>query len=278
MTMGMSAPNADLMRSLITSVLLRLRHLRLVVLFVEYDRGIAGGSDQVFATLRSYLAPVKRCRIRFLRIDNKHEGRALMKNGQTITMGGDNRYHEFSAWQKGVETINRLGIPCDLLLLVNDMFLAPGDSFLKDYAHRDLFQKCLTQRTIIGRIDSTGHHYTAYGHDLTRWVCTNCLLAPKAAVDTVGHLVTVQENINDFLEEDFPGAPIFKTDAPMNEAYKAWLEEWLTTRWHSRFTLGASTWRLFRTKVRNILNESLLTARFTEAGFPPQEYGEKKYY
>jgi len=267
------------MQNLITTLFPFLRRLDLVVLFVEYDRGIAGGADQVFATLQQYLAPVRGCRIRFLRIDNKQEGLALSHKGRIMTMGGDNRYREFSGWQKGVEAIDRLRLPCDVVLLVNDMFLTPGESFLKDYASLDLFQRALAQRAIIGRIDSTGEHYTAYGHDLSRWVCTNCFLVPKAALAAVGDLVTVRDNLDDFLAEEYPaGEGLFKAEAPMNEAYKAWLEEWLTQRWHSRFVVSAATWELFRTKVRNILNEALLTARFAEAGFLPQEYGERRYY
>lgn len=267
------------MPNLLKKIFPFLQRLELVVLFVEYDRGIAGGADRVFATLQQYLAPVRGCRIRFVRIDNKHETLGLNQSGPILTMGGDNRYREFSGWQKGVEAIDRLGLPCDLVLLVNDMFLTPGESFLKDYASRDLLQRSLDQRAIIGRIDSTGTHYTAYGYDLSRWICTNCFLAPKAALEALGTLVTVRENLSDFLAEGYPeGEGLFKGDAPMNEAYKAWLVEWLTQRWHSRFVVSAATWELFRTKVRNILNEALLTARFAEAGFLPQEYGERRYY
>ncbi len=267
------------MRNLIETIFPFLKRLNIVVLFVEYDRGIAaGGPGQVFATLQKHLAPVRGCRFNFVRIDNKREDLELSKSGQTRTMGGDNRYREFSGWQKGVEAIDRLKLPCDLVLFVNDMFLAPGESFLKDYASLDIFKRSLEQRAIIGRIDSTGHHYTAYGYDLSRWVCTNCFLAPKAALEAVGNLVTVRENISDFLAESYPGTGLFKADAPMNDAYKVWLEEWLTQKWHSRFVVSAATWELFRTKVRNILNEALLTARFTEVGFKPQEYGDRRYY
>lgn len=264
--------------SLISSIFPFLKRLNIVVLFVEYDRGIAGGSDQVFTTLQQYLTQVRGCRFTFVRINNKLDGDEIVQSGKIWTMAGDNRYREFSGWQKGIETINRLQLPCDLVLFVNDMFLTPGESFLKDYARRDLFTKSLKRPAIIGRIDTTGQRYTAYNYNVSRWVCTNCFLVPKAAVDAMGNLVSVGENLNDFLTEEFPGTPIFKDDAPINDAYKAWLVEWLTTRWHSRFELNADTWEVFRTKVRNILNEALLTARLAEAGFAPLPYGEKMYY
>lgn len=266
------------MGNIFTTLINAVRRLNVVVLFVEYDRGIAGGSDHVFATLRQYLQAASGCRFSFLRIDNKHETRGMTKDGAVLTTGGDNSYREFSGWQKGVELINQRSMPCDLILFANDMFLTPGESFLREYASRELFQKSLSNRAIIGRIDSTGQQYTAYGHDVSRWVCSNCFIAPKAAIDAVGTVVSIKENLNDFLTEAFPGPQTFKASAPMNDQYKAWLEEWLTTKWHSRFELNETTWDVFRAKVRNILNESLLTARFHEAGFPPMEYGDKKYY
>jgi len=96
-------------------------------------------------------------------------------------------------------------------------------------------------------------------------------------------LVSVGENLNDFLPEKFPGpqaraTDYFHRDAPINHLYKAWLIEWLTQRWHSRFAIEAKTWELFRTKVRNILNEALLTAKLAESGFQPEKYGDRYYY
>ena len=106
----------------------------------------------------------------------------------------------------------------DLVLFVNDMFLKPGESFLKDYADIALLKKSLDENKIIGRIDSTGQHYTAYNYDVSQWVCTNCFIAPMAAVHRLKDIISV--------------------------------------------------------KVRNILNESLLTARFAEIGCKAEQYAE----
>lgn len=266
------------MHNFIKTLIRTTKLLNIVVLFVEYDRGIPRDSNHVFNTLDHYLQPVTGCHFTFIRIDNKHEDLSMTEKGAILTVGGDNRYREFSGWQKGVEIIDRLNIPCDLVLFVNDMFLAPGESFLKDYASHDLFQKSLCSRAIIGRIDTAGQYYTALGHDVSRWVCSNCFIAPKTAIDAVNTLVSVREDLNNFLEKVFPGPPPFKTNAPMNDNYKAWLEEWLTKKWHSRFEINETSWDAFRSKVRNILNEALLTARFLDAGYPPMSYGEKKYY
>jgi hypothetical protein len=197
-------------------------------------------------------------------------------------VGGDNRFREFSGWQKGVASINTISRNFDLILFANDMFLKPGESFLKDYANISLLKKA-NENKIIGRIDSTGQHYTAYGYDVSQWVCTNCFLAPMRAIEQLKDMVSVKDNLADFLPDTYPGpqtlpTSFFKENAPINETYKAWLIEWLTKRWHSKFQIEEKAWDLFRIKVRNILNESLLTARLAEIGYEPEKYGDTFYY
>lgn len=267
----------------------RLRHpfkkkLTLAVIFVEYDRIKCGGSDNAFNALQSYLSNIKDCRITYLRVNNRKEGSNLKKGRNNIyTIGGDNTYQEFSGWQKGVKTVNSLKSNHDLVLFVNDMFLKPGECFLKDYANTSLLKKSLSEKMIIGRIDSTGQHYEAYGHDVSKWVCTNCFLVPMEAIVQIRNIVSIRENLEDFLPETFPGfqkaaTSFFKENAPLNHTYQAWIIEWLTKRWHSKFEINSQTWGLFRTKVRNILNESLLTARLGDIGFKIEVYGDKFYY
>ena len=266
--------------------------LSLAVIYLEFDRGNNGSSEKTFKLLQGYLNNIAKCAITYLRVNNKEEGAPLFEKSKNyFTQGGDNRYREFSGWQKGLESLNELGGKnFDVILFVNDMFLAPGQSFLQDYSDISLFNKSFHENQIIGRIDSTGQPYTVYDYDVSQWVCTNCFIAPKLAVDTLGDIVSVKENLDDFLSVKYPidllqshevkgyNPHIFKEDSQINEKYKQWLVEWLTEKWHSKFILSEQTWDLFRIKVRNILNESLLTARFAEAGYQPQSYGEKKYY
>ncbi len=259
------------------------KKLSMAVVFVEYDRSKYGGSDNVFYTLQKYLANIQGCRLTYLRVNNKQERWELKKDGNIYTIGGNNTYREFSGWQKGVEIIQGMNNHFDLILFVNDMLLKPGESFLKDYADISLLKKSLNENNIIGRIDSTGQHYTAYGYDVSQWVCTNCFLAPMAAVQRLKNMVSVKDTLADFLPDAYPGSQViptsfFKENAPINETYKAWLIEWLTERWHSKFQIEEKTWNLFRIKVRNILNESLLTARFAEIGYEAERYGDKFYY
>jgi len=263
---------------------------RLAVVFVAFERP---GHDpwRVFSTLRQYLAPARGARPTFLFIDNRHENRPLSRSGDAaFHVGGDNRFREFSGWQKGVDLLPEWAPAANALLLANDMFLKPGESFLKDYGDTRTVKRTVARRLVVGRIDTTGERYTARGRDVSRWVCTNAFFVPRRAVEQIGGLVSVGEDIDDFLPRDFPGPPppdasvraqanhYFLDTAPLNTAYKTWLVERLTRRWHSRFIPEAATWDIFRNKVRNILNEALLTARLSEAGFRPAPYGDKRYY
>lgn len=384
--------------------------LSLAVIFAEYNRPEHGGSDLAFTQLQELLSSLAGIPTTYLRVDNREEGTPLrQEEAHLYRLGGDNRYREFSGWQKGVETIAQLHLPFDLVLFVNDMFRKPGESFLKDYATETTLERVRQENIVLGRIDSTGQQYTALGHDIHHWICTNCFLLPWPALTRIGSLVTVGDNLDDFLPSTYPpghqlgqypltiaasarghftitlplagqesfdlrlsadrshprsnarhpqappdeasflldaveinGQPlaaehflygrladeqypwhrantllhipeqnaprlltlrgtippnilhdhyddqatitlyndtlIFSPEAPLNLAYQRWLVEWLTSRWHSRFQIAPATWDLFRTKVRNILNEALLTARLAKAGYPAASYGEKWYY
>ena len=47
---------------------------------------------------------------------------------------------------------------------------------------------------------------------------------------------------------------------------------WLTKEWHDRFEINEATWVFFRKKLRSLLNESLLTSRIRELGYPIESY------
>ena len=170
-----------------------LRKIHLAVVFVEYDRQGRLGGDRAFAVLQQYLAPLAGCRLTYLRVDNADESKPFTRIGKdTFLVGGDNRSHEFSGWQRGLDVLASQRCPYDLVLIVNDMFLKPGPSFLQDYASLDLLQKSLVGKKIIGRIDTVGQEYALFGFDVSSWICTNCFVVPKDAVRDIGSLVSME--------------------------------------------------------------------------------------
>ncbi len=174
--------------------------ISLAVVFVEYDSVQYGDS---FPQLREYLARIEHCPITYVRVDNKHEDvKPTLIEKDVYKVGGNNEYREFSGWQKGIETINSLNIPCNVVLFANEAFLKPGESFLKDYADISLLKKALDNNTIIGRIDTLGRRFFVYGYSVSQWICTNCLFVPKAALDKMQDIVSVKDNIGDFVNNN----------------------------------------------------------------------------
>nr|MBF0223156.1 hypothetical protein [Desulfobulbaceae bacterium] len=373
--------------------------ISLAVLYVEYDAENNTTTHNIFATLTSYLGTIKNCKITYFRVDNKHEGGGIKQvNANTYTVGGDNTFREFSGWQKGLEALNKLKIPCDVVLITNEMFLKPGPSFLQDYSSAEILQHSVDDKKVIGRIDCAQKQFRLFGYDVSSWICTNCFFVPKHALDSLTNFVLLGENISSILKDSyaqehvlasleitspgpfkiniplppgpvdlrikpdkfflsssgvpysfickslnlnnqpFPDAKIirginefegenwvgqaavletpettapenslllegfipleifknkyenqlaitiyndsclYQKNAQINSAYKRWLIEWLTERWHSKFEISQNTWDIFKTKSAAILNESLLTAKLAELGYKPDSYGDKQYY
>ncbi len=374
----------------------------LSVIFVEYER-YGGSSNKAFKILQGYLGCIQDCRITYLRVDNKNEQRQIEREGNVYTVGGDNTCREFSGWQKGLEAINSLKLNCDLVLIVNDMFLKPGPSFLQDYSTKEVLKRCIEGNKIIGRIDTVNQLSRVFDCDVSSWVCTNAFFVPKPAFDRLKSVVLVDDKIHDIFVVNYssrhlqyktyldpanlgngnfvieidlmdnsakeirfkldmvtaegeiitdenmqlgiipravsyngsscpgevfirgiddsrgrtlesfllslprePGKFIFaglvppdictelypnllqisvyndsylyQENAPINITYQRWLIEWLTERWHSRFAINASTWERFKSKSAAIMNESLLTAKFSELGYKPENFGDRIYY
>jgi len=179
----------------------KIDNISLAVIFVEYDKN---KFKNTFDKLRQYLKVLNECRITFIRVDNKHEEQELTLIDENVyVVGGNNEYREFSGWQKGIETIYSLNIPCNLVLFTNEAFLNPGESFLKDYSHTSLLRKSLDNDAIIGRIDSFGKNIFVYGYDVSNWVCTNCFLAPLSAFEKIEDIVQVKNNLSDFICDDY---------------------------------------------------------------------------
>jgi len=377
--------------------------IHLAVVYVEYDRKKNPSSDQVFSLLQKYLSVIQKCRITYLRVDNKHENLPFSKIDDSVyQVGGDNRFREFSGWQRGREVLDSMGCAYNVLLITNEMFLKPGPSFLQDYASHQLLERALHGRATIGRIDSCFKEFELFGYDVSHWVCTNCVVIPRPAVDALVNFVLMNDNLHEILPRQYPpghllarhflqpdpqsgqfslaidietphgqetevrvkfnantfkgesriaqlkeilvnGIPLppesflrgitqndsgalhanetlllalpkmdaapaslaitgtvrpelckkfesvpsvmiyndtklFQPDAAINRVYQRWIVEWLTERWHSRFDLSSETWELFKTKAAAIFNEALLTAKFKELGYPPESYGDRKYY
>ncbi len=185
----------------------------LAVVYVEYAKRNVKTADQPFAILQQYLASLTGWRITYLRVDNKDESRPLTKTGNhSFSVGGDNSSHEFSGWQRGISVLASLPCHYDLLLIINDMFLKPGPSFLQDYATPALLEKSVAENKIIGRIDSTSQDYRLFGFDVSSWICTNCVLIPKQAVDALGDFALIKDKIHQIFPHSYDPRHLIRRD------------------------------------------------------------------
>jgi hypothetical protein len=249
--------------------------VKLAVLYQQYDPMKYGPA---LDRLREYLDPIPFCNKTYFVIDNKAEGSEVQQTGEwTYAVGGDNSLREFSAWQRGLEVLQRWGDNFQSVLLCNEAFLAPGECYVKDYA----WSATLRSRFLIsavGRIDTYHEPIQALGYDVSKWLCTNCVFLPGRVVRRLDSVVSVDNKAIDiFVPREYDPA-YFRPDAPISARYKELIVEWLTVRWHSAFVINDATWQLFRTKVQAILNEALLTAKLRACGFAIRSYGRKKYY
>jgi hypothetical protein len=247
--------------------------MKLAVLFLEYDQGKYSNS---FDVLRSYLDGLKNIDIVYYIIDNSREGGYCVNVSDGIfRIGGDNSSWEFSGWQKGIGFLKENGISYDVVLFVNDAFLAYGWTMLEKAVELDLPKIALEKQSVIGHIDTKEIPMRAMGHDVSSWICSNAFFVPKRALEKMDSLVSVDnEKLNSILDEEYVEGCVFRTDAPLDESYKSMVVKWLTEDWHSKIEINNETWCYFRKKVQAMVNESLLTAKIRKNGIAMRPYFE----
>ncbi|HEY9166334.1 MAG TPA: hypothetical protein VIS48_09255 [Candidatus Kryptonia bacterium] len=222
-----------------------------------------------FERLKSYLINGKKRNITCLIVDNRNEGsswRNLDEN--TFYLEGDNSDREFSGWQRGLNFLREQEIKYDVVLFVNEAFEAIGPSYLKDNNINWLIRKTYFLNAAIGFVDTRWERTRLHNKGTRIWVNTNCFFIPTSLLNKLQSLVMVDEKmLDDYLPLQFPGldSPFAKT-APMNDVYKRNIITWLTEEWHGRIELSEQTWPLFRSKVKAMLNEVMLSVRIRELG------------
>jgi hypothetical protein len=244
-----------------------LGKLNIVVIYVEYDHEKYPDS---FEHLRSYLVKLDDRRIKYLRVNNKDEGNGTKDLGGNVTyLQGDNVDREFSGWQRGIGFLRDHELPCDVVLFANEAFEAIGPSYLKNRNPKWLILKSHALRAVIGLVDTGWEKTRLHGKGTRVWMNTNSFFVPGSLLSKLRTLVTVDdESLTEFLPEHFPSQGlVFKQTAPMNDAYKDRMMEWLTKEWHNKIDLNERTWSIFRSKVKAILNEASLAIRIRELGY-----------
>lgn len=245
--------------------------IHLGILLIQYDQQrYAKALPTLVSILESLSHPST-----LLCIDNHDESLPL----ETITsrhfrVGGDNRFHEFSGWEKGLCLLKQSDIflkkgegEVNLWLLVTDAFLAYGNSY-QNLLNQKLVEWIVCQNAVAGIVDMApaSGPFQLKKWIFSGWIRSSFVLIPDTVIVQLGNLTTF-ETVDLFCNTvGFSSA--FRADAPLSLAYQSYLIQWLTRDWHRAFELSNDTWPLFLQKIRSILNEHALTARLQELEVP----------
>lgn len=188
-----------------------------------------------------------------------------------VLVGGDNSLREFSAWDRGIATLDRMRETPDFVHFATSAFDALYVGYLDAFAER-MLDSARDARAVLGHVDYYDEPVTLFGHASQQWVRTSFFFVPFEAVRALRSVVSFERPEQVF--GDDPKAP-FLLDAPISKRLQDYIRSWLTGEgtgqgvvWHSRFDLDAKTLPLFRTKALAILNEHLLSVRLRELGYP----------
>ncbi len=185
------------------------------------------------------------------------------------TIGGSNRYWEFSAWDEGVAHVGARLLEYDFVHLVTSAFRTLYTRYIERCDERTL-ELALGRRIAVGHVDCYNEPVELLGNRSQCWLRSSFLFMPPAELAKLGSLVGIPDATAFFSGN--PAAP-FRPEAPVSANYRRYVIEWLTgagtgqgTTWHSRFALTSATLPYFHSKVIAILNEHLLTIRLRQQG------------
>jgi glycosyltransferase involved in cell wall biosynthesis len=242
----------------------------LQVVFCQYDRSKYKGSLERLVGLLSGMG----VDYAVLVVDNGRPGDwSHAVSDRLVHVGGDNTEWEFSAFDRGLSYLERIGARAPVYALVTDAFLAYGDAFL---AHIDGTVVNVVQRrgAVAGWVDAWPAEATLMGARYRDWVRTSFVFMPSDVVSALRPLAASIEPHKIFSAD--PDRP-FLPDAPVGEELRRFLLEWLVgteeqpllaESWHSRFRLDEGSFPLFKKKAAAILREHLLSVRLRDAGIP----------
>jgi len=188
--------------------------------------------------------------------------------GRTVA-GGDNRFREFSGFDRGLAHVGSRIRRYDLVQFVTDAF----HTLYVDYLDRfdtSLLSKIAGKPVAVGHVDCYNEPIQVLGVRSQHWIRSCYFFLPPAEAAALGSFVSVTEPQRFFSGD--PAAP-FRSDAPLSRRYQDYLIDWITGRdlgqgveWHSGFALSAATLPAFEQKALSILNEHLLGIRLRAMG------------
>ena len=237
---------------------------KLAILYVYADRK---KYPNTFDYLKKLIKRIHNFEHTIVKIDNFNEHKEVHKAGpNTYDIGGDNRFWEFSAWQKGLDFLRDRHINPDFIIFANDSFLN-HEKRGKDYKYYKLRINSITlnrlNNSVLGYVDRRKESQTLLGHDVSSWVRTNMFVMPYKVAEQLELPLLGDRIINEILPTGYTKR-IFKETDHLNLKLRIFLENWIVREWHQAATPTAENWDFLRSKLVSILNERMLTARIRE--------------
>lgn len=246
----------------------------LQVIVVQYDRKkYAGSLERLLGKLAGLGVDTS-----VLVVDNFTPGDWVHRVTKSLThIGGDNSGWEFTAFDRGLAYLDKIGARAEVVALVTDAHAAYGDEFLSLITPR-LIRTVAKQKGAVGWIDSWPEPTTLFGKTYQDWLRTSFVLLPASIVSAVRPLATQFDTRAMFSSN--PKEP-FLPSAPLGDRLRQYLVEWLSGTqgssllqegWHSQFALDEKSMQFFQAKVSAIVREHSLSQKLRDAGIVAYDF------
>jgi hypothetical protein len=202
-------------------------------------------------------------------VDNALASSSLHRRADRTVIGGDNRVREFTAFDRGIETVGSALSKYDVVHLATSAFNTLHTAYLERFT-LPMLRAAATRAVCLGHIDCYNEPVRVGSYVSQHWTRTCFFFLPVAQVRALGSFVSIADGAAFFSGE--PAAP-FRADAPINATYRRYIIDWLTgadigqgVSWHSRLALTPETLTAFEQKALCILNEQMLGVRLRALG------------
>ena len=200
-------------------------------------------------------------------------------------IGGDNKLREFSAWDRGLEWLERRygPTPDSLVVLANDTLTRPDKrdrvSALQHHvgaAFGRTIDDHLAASTgaLIGWVDEYPRPVELFELTLRQWVDTSLVLTTRRTLTRLGPLAVAIDDDRVFAAD---WRQVFREPSPLSENYRTYLKTYFFGEridrdfqhgWYAQAPLTEGNFAAFKGKLRSVFCEHLLSARARAHGIP----------
>ena len=248
----------------------RVTHNPVAVVLLAWDPMAARQAARELVRHLKSVAP----RAQFVLVDNRGSDMDWAGEEGFELVSGDNAAREFSGLQQGIDHVVARCIP-ECWILANDRYPVNRDS-LFPLVDGGTLDAVVATGAVSGRINGYPTPSRAFGLTIDSWVCSNFLVVAGRSLVRLESLVTVgTAELVSVVNPTLAGAPLLRTDGPLDAAHRRYLTEWLTGdgrslahHWYRQRSATAGSWDDLCGKIQSILNEQLLSARARQAGIP----------